>query len=465
MSQIQPVILCGGSGTRLWPLSREHFPKQFISLMGQASLFQQTQQRLEGLINIQPAMIVGNEAHRFLVQEQLRQIQSQADVLILEPEGRNTAPALTLAAFYASQGDPQSLLLVMPSDHVMLRPQGLKQVLPQATLLAETGKIVTFGIAPEHPETGYGYIQAEGSEVLAFKEKPDQATAEAYLESGKYWWNAGIFLCRADVWLAEVQAHAPEIYSACQTAIAEGSRDGLFFRPQSEAFQQASARSIDYAVMEKTQLVAMVPLDAGWSDLGAWSALQNMGEGDSNGNLIEGDVIVHDSKNNYIKSTSRLVSVLGVENLIVIETPDAILVTHQDQAQNVRQIVDILRADARSEAEHHLRVARPWGFYETVDLGERFQVKRITVYPGQALSLQMHHHRSEHWIVVKGTAKVTRDDKQFLLGENESTYIPLGTVHRLENPGAIDLELIEIQSGAYLGEDDIVRYEDRYQRA
>lgn len=465
MSQLQPVILCGGSGTRLWPLSREQFPKQFISLMGQASLFQQTLQRLEGLIDIQPAVIVGNEAHRFLVQEQLRQIQIPAEALILEPEGRNTAPALTLAAFYASQKNPQSLLLVMPSDHVMLRPQGLKQILPQAAELAQSGKIVIFGIAPEHPETGYGYIQAEGNEVLAFKEKPDQATAEGYLKSGKYWWNAGIFLCRADVWLAEIQTHAPEIHNACQIAMAEGDRDGLFFRPQNAAFQQAPARSIDYAVLEKTDKAAMLPLDVGWSDLGAWNALQSMGEGDSDGNLIEGDVIIRASHNNYIKSTSRLVSVLGVDHLIVVETADAVLVAHRDQAQNVRQLVDILRADARSEAEQHLRVARPWGFYETVDLGERFQVKRITVYPGQALSLQMHHHRSEHWIVVKGTARVTRDDKQFLLGENESTYIPLGTIHRLENPGTIDLELIEIQSGPYLGEDDIVRYEDRYQRA
>lgn len=462
---IVPVILCGGSGTRLWPLSRENFPKQFISLLGQASLFQQTLQRLKGIHNLGPVLVVGNDEHRFLMQEQLRQINLQAELLILEPEARNTAPAMTQAALWAEAHVPDAVLLVMPSDHVIMRPEGLHALMAEATALAESGRIVTFGVTPERPETGYGYIQVDGTQVLAFKEKPTLEVAASYYAAGNYLWNAGMFACQPQTWLKELAHYEPELLEHSRLAFAAGQMDGRFFRPEPAAFGQIPARSIDYAVMEHTQLAAVLPLEAGWSDVGAWSALREVSSLDPDGNVCEGDVLSHASQNNYLKSSSRLVAALGVKDLIVVETADAVLVASQDYAQEVKHVVAQLKAASRSEADNHLKVARPWGYYETVDRGERFQVKRITVHAGHSLSLQMHHHRAEHWVVVKGTAKVTRNQETFLLGENESVYIPLGATHRLENPGSIDLELIEIQSGSYLGEDDIVRFEDKYQRS
>lgn len=463
MTQILPVILCGGSGTRLWPLSREHFPKQFITLFGQASLFQQTLQRLDGIPNVLDPVIIGNEEHRFLAQQQLKHIGRDAQVMILEPIGRNTAPALSLAALWAKEQN-DVLLLVMPSDHVIVNVPKFHEALRAGVPLAEAGKIVTFGIKPTGPETGYGYIQAQDEVILAFKEKPDLETAKAYLKEGEYLWNSGIFLCDPEIWLAELQKYAPQIRDDCSKAMIAGQSDQRFFRPNAEFFQICPAISIDYAVMEKTPNAVVIPLDAGWSDMGSWSALQSVGDEDEFGNNIEGDVLAWESQGNYLKSTSRLVTTLGVDNLIIVETPDAILVASKEHAQEVGAIVSALKSSKRVEVENHRKVARPWGYFETVDQGNGFQVKRITVQPGQSLSLQTHRHRSEHWVIVKGTARVTCGEKVFLLYENQSTYIPQGSKHRLENPGTIDLELIEIQAGSYLGEDDIIRYEDIYQR-
>lgn len=459
-----PVVLCGGSGTRLWPLSREHFPKQFVALQSERSLFQDTLQRLEGLEGVLPPLIVTHEEHRFLVSDQLRQMNQSPSVILLEPQARNTAPALTLAALWAQAHQPEALLLVMPSDHAMQDPAAFRKRLTQAAELAQKDRIVTFGIVPERPETGYGYIHADGEQILGFVEKPDEATARKYLEQGNYFWNSGMFVLSAQTWLEQIEHFAPEILNACQTAFAQGKTDADFFRPESTSFAACPARSIDYAVMEKTRRGAVLDLKAGWSDVGSWDALKALYPTDADGNACQGDVISIESSGNLLQSSGRLVAAVGVENLLVIETPDAVLVASQDHAQDVRGLVGKLRDTQRPEAQNHRRVARPWGSYETVDQGERFQVKRITVHPGQALSKQMHHHRAEHWIVVKGTAQVTRGEETFLLTENQSTYIPLGSVHRLENPGTIDLELIEVQSGPYLGEDDIVRFEDRYQR-
>lgn len=464
MTEWLPVILCGGSGTRLWPLSREHFPKQFVALGGSHSLFQQTLQRLDSLDAVKPPLILTQEIHRFLVTEQLRAMGFKASAILLEPMLRNTAPALTLAALWARQHAPETCLLVMPSDHSLRYPAAFRQALPAAAELANAGRIVTFGIVPERPETGYGYIRAEGDRIAAFAEKPDAATAEAYLAAGDYFWNSGMFVMTAGTWLSEVARLLPGMLAACEKAFAGGQADDNFFRPASAAFAASPAISIDYAVMEHTPVGAMLPLDAGWSDVGTWDAIQALYLADGDGNACQGDVITHQARNNLLRASSRLVTAVGVENLIVIETPDAVLVASQDAAQEVRGLVSQLRAGQRTEAENHRKVARPWGFYETVDSGERFQVKRITVHAGQALSRQLHHHRSEHWVVVKGTARVTRGEEVCLLTENQSVYIPVGTVHRLENPGAIDLELIEVQSGPYLGEDDIVRYQDRYAR-
>jgi mannose-1-phosphate guanylyltransferase / mannose-6-phosphate isomerase len=459
-----PVVLCGGSGTRLWPLSREHFPKQFVSLPSNRSLFQDTVSRLEGLPGVQAPLIVTHEEHRFLVSEQLRQMNQAPSAILLEPQALNTAPALTLAALWAKAHQPEALLLVMPSDHAIHDAAAFRALLPRAAELAQAGKIVTFGIVPDRPETGYGYIRADGEMILGFVEKPDTTTARTYLDKGGYLWNSGMFVLTAQTWLEQLLRYDKEMLMACEKAFAQGQSDIDFFRPQREAFGTCSARSIDYAVMEHTRLGAVLALDAGWSDVGSWDALKAIYPNDANGNACQGDVVTHQASGNLLQSSGRLLAAVGVDNLLIIETADAVLVASQEHAQDVRELVGKLREQKRPEAENHRRVARPWGFYETVDQGERFQVKRITVRPGQALSKQMHHHRAEHWIVVKGTAQVTRAEETFLLTENQSTYISVGSVHRLENPGTIDLELIEVQSGPYLGEDDIVRFEDRYQR-
>ncbi|MFL6654736.1 MAG: mannose-1-phosphate guanylyltransferase/mannose-6-phosphate isomerase [Sulfurifustis sp.] len=460
-----PVILSGGSGTRLWPLSREHFPKQLLNLVGEESLLQQTVRRLDSVEAAADPIVVCNEEHRFLIAEQLREMGARPAKIILEPVGRNTCPAVTLAALALLQDESRPLMLVMPADHVMENVPGLHRALTVATGLAIEGRLVTFGVAPTSAATGYGYIRkAAGHTVAEFVEKPDAATAERYLASGNYLWNSGIFLMRADVWIDEMQRFAPDILTQCQMALSNGKPDGDFYRIDEEAFRRCKSNSVDYAVMEKTNRASVVPLDAGWSDVGAWSALWEVLERDNGGNVLQGDVCQHDVSGTLIFAQHRLVAAVGLNNLIVVETPDAVLVADKDKAEEVKTIVEKLRSGKRSEYVDHRRVYRPWGCYEGIDTGERFQVKRLTVKPGAALSLQMHHHRAEHWVVVRGTARVTRDDQTFLLTENQSTYIPIGVRHRLENPGTIPLEIIEVQSGSYLGEDDIVRYDDRYSR-
>lgn len=484
---IQPVILSGGSGTRLWPLSREQFPKQLLKLLGNQTLLQATLQRLRqyprsATAQILSPIVVCNEAHRFLVAEQLREIEVDNPSIILEPVGRNTAPALTLAALQVAQ-QQDAVMLVLPADHVVLDPAALHQAIATAVALAEQNYLVSFGVVADTPETGYGYIlrgaeiDSSAYRIAEFVEKPDLASAQAYVQSGNYYWNSGMFVMRAQAWLDAIAEFRPDILSACSEAIQAAQTDLDFLRIDHAHFDACPSDSIDYAVMEKmTQNTALnnaeahslsaavVPLQAGWSDVGAWSALWDVSEQDRDGNVCQGDVLLHESVNNYINADNRLVSAVGVENLIIVETADAVLVANKDRSQDVKQIVAQLKQQQRKESMVHRRVPRPWGSYEGVVEGERFQVKRIVVRPGASLSLQMHHHRAEHWVVVRGTAKVTRGDEAFLLTENQSTYIPLGTVHRLENPGSLDLEIIEIQSGAYLGEDDIVRFQDNYGR-
>nr|WP_315473665.1 mannose-1-phosphate guanylyltransferase/mannose-6-phosphate isomerase [uncultured Rhodoferax sp.] len=479
---IQPVVLSGGSGTRLWPLSREKYPKQLLPLIGEDSLLQATVRRVDGIAGLEVAapLVVCNEEYRFVIAEQLR-VMGKPGTVVLEPLGRNTAPALTLAAQAAIKNGADPVLLVMPADHVIVNTQAFQAVVRQGAALAEAGAVVTFGITPDAPETGYGYIQsgdafgADGAKRIArFVEKPDLATAQAYLDEGTYSWNSGLFMMRASVWLAALEVCRPDIAAACQTAWAQGREDGEFVRVGKEAFSQCPSDSIDYAVMERiavghAQAAALpvgvvIPLSAGWSDVGAWEALWNVLPKDAEGNVAQGDVLMQDSRNTLALSEGRLIACVGVDDLIVVETADAILVAHKNKTQDVKKIVDRLKQAGRSEGQTHRKVFRPWGWYDSVDSGERFQVKRIVVKPGAALSLQMHHHRAEHWIVVSGTAKVTVGDKTLLLSENESTYIPLGTTHRLENPGKLALEMIEVQSGSYLGEDDIVRFEDVYGR-
>lgn len=467
--RITPVILSGGSGTRLWPLSREHFPKQLLGLHGEQTMLQQTVLRVDGLPGAALPVVVCNEEHRFLVAEQLREVGRKAETIILEPCGRNTAPALTLAALRQSGDDP--LMLVMPADHVIQDTNAFRTAVSRGADLAAAGALVTFGIVPATAETGYGYIRqgealngGNAYRVAAFVEKPDAATAQQYLASGQYLWNSGMFLMRASRWLEELRRHRPDIAAACEGAYGKGRRDLDFMRVDESGFAACPSDSIDYAVMEKTGDAVVVPLAAGWSDVGAWSSVWEVGAQDSAGNVLQGDVIPHATRDSLLIAKHRLLATVGLQDVIVVETADAVLVAHKDRAQEVKEIVNRLKRERRAEHVTHRRVHRPWGHYEGIDVGARFQVKRITVNPGASLSLQMHHHRAEHWIVVKGTARVTRGEEVFLLGENQSTYIPLGTRHRLENPGTIPLEMIEVQSGSYLGEDDIVRFEDAYNR-
>jgi len=481
---IQPVVLSGGSGTRLWPLSREKYPKQLLSLVGQDSLLQATVRRVVGTpgVTLTAPMVVCNEEYRFVIAEQLRLLQQEGTV-VLEPFGRNTAPALTLAALDAIKNKADPVLLVMPADHVITDVAAFQAVVSQGAVLAQAGAVVTFGIAPDAPETGYGYIQAGDAygsppdatarTIKRFVEKPDLATAQAYLTAGNYLWNSGLFMMRASVWLAALSHCRADILAACQHAWDAGKTDGEFVRIDKDLFAQCPSDSIDYAVMERIAANTLsaelppgvvLPLKAGWSDVGAWDALWQVLPKDEHGNVSQGDVMLQDCANTLALSEGRLVACVGVSDLVVVETADAILVSHKDKTQDVKKIVDRLRQQQRAEGSIHRKVFRPWGWYDGVDAGERFQVKRIVVKPGGTLSLQMHHHRAEHWIVVSGTAKVTKGDESFLLSENQSTFIPLGTTHRLENPGRVALEMIEVQSGSYLGEDDIVRFEDVYGR-
>ena len=473
-----PVILSGGSGTRLWPLSREKYPKQLLPLVGDESMLQATARRLDGIPDVLAPLFVCNEEHRFVVAEQARIVGKQGTV-VLEPAGRNTAPALTLAALQASRAGNDPILVVMPADHVILQSAVFKAAVCQAAKQAEAGRAVTFGITPDCPETGYGYIQRgaplpgeSGAFALArFVEKPDRNTAQGYLDAGDYLWNSGIFVLKASVWLAALTQCRPDILAACQAAMASAKEDGDFVRVDKDAFAACPSDSIDYAVMERLTgnlsglpEGVVIPLSAGWSDVGAWDSLWKVLDKDAAGNASRGDVLLEGSRNTLAIAEGRLVACVGVSNLVVVETDDAVLVAHHDATQDVKKIVDQLKSSKRNLAQWHRKVHRPWGWYDGVDAGDRFQVKRISVKPGAALSLQMHHHRAEHWIVVRGTARVTRGDDVFLVSENQSTYIPLGTRHRLENPGKVDLEMIEVQSGAYLGEDDIVRFEDTYGR-
>jgi len=460
---IIPVIMSGGSGSRLWPLSRIHYPKQFISLVDDLTMFQQTLSRLDRLECERP-IVICNENHRFMVAEQLRQIDISADI-ILEPFGRNTAPAIALAALQASKADPQSLLLVLAADHVIRQPQAFTAAVSRAVPLAEKGALATFGIVADKPETGYGYIKAgdpiaEGCyQVARFVEKPDLVTAESYLAEGGYSWNSGMFLFRADAYLAELEGHYPEILVACQKALQGASPDLDFVRLDPQAFAACPDDSIDYAVMEKTREAVVVPMDAGWSDVGSWSSLWEALEQDAEGNVVRGDTILAQTRNSYVYSDNRLVATVGCDNLVVIETRDAVLVANKDAVQEVKTVVNTLKAQQRSEYLHHRNEYRHWGQLDTVDRDARFQVKRVTVKPGGKISLQRHYNRAEHWVVVSGTARIQVGEESRLLTENQSTYIPVGEKHAIFNPGQIPLELIEIHSGSYLNEDDIERLE------
>ena len=467
MTDLYPVLLSGGSGTRLWPLSREAYPKQFLPLAGEDTMVQATWKRVAPLAAGAP-IVVANEEHRFLVAEQLRQIGAPAPAILLEPMGRNTAPAIAAAALQAMADGEDPLLLVLPSDHVVRDEAGFRNAVATAIPAAEAGALVTFGIVPDAPETGFGYIQAEaGSDlrkVLRFVEKPDAVTAQSYLDEGGYYWNSGMFLFRASRVLEELRRFRPDIVQAVQAAFDAAKRDGDFIRLDKEAFAASPSDSIDYAVMEKTDHAMVLPVDIGWSDVGSWSALWDVAERDSSGNAHHGDVIAVDSRNSYAYA-QRLVALVGVDDIVVVDTPDAVLVAHKDRVQDVKLVVAQLKDGQRSQAVLHREVHRPWGSYDSVDFGSRHQVKRIKVKPGAQLSLQSHQHRAEHWIVVKGIARVTRNNDVFELFENQSTYIPIGAKHRLENPGTEMLELVEVQSGDYLGEDDIVRYSDIYGRS
>lgn len=468
---IRPVILCGGSGTRLWPLSRELYPKQLFPLLGEKTMLQETVARLEGLEEAAEPLLLCNENHRFMIAEQLRAMGVTPEAIVLEPASRNTAPALAVAALHAVADGLDPLLLILPADHALENRQRFYDAVRAGSPLAEAGDFVTFGVVPGRPETGYGYIKKGESlgdggacRVEAFVEKPDLARAEEYLASGRYLWNSGIFLIKASRYLEELDRHAPQMAGACRAAFEGRQRDLDFVRLMREPYEACPSDSIDYALMERIDRAAVVPLDAAWSDLGSFAALHDLGERDGDGNRIMGDVVCHDVRDCYLRSEDRLVAALGVDGLVVVETADAVLVASRDRVQDVKAIVSKLKKKGREETVSHRRVYRPWGSYEGVDRGERFQVKRITVNPGAVLSLQMHHHRAEHWVVVRGVARITKNDEVFTLREDESTYIPQGSTHRLENPGKIPLELIEVQTGAYLGEDDIVRFNDAYGR-
>jgi mannose-1-phosphate guanylyltransferase/mannose-6-phosphate isomerase len=467
VARLQAVLLSGGSGTRLWPLSREAYPKQFLPLAGDDSMLQATWLRVAPIAP-SPPIVVANEEHRFLAAEQLRLVGVSNPAIVLEPVGRNTAPAIAAAALQALAAGDDPLLLVLPSDHVVRDADAFRAAVQAAIPAAEQGALVTFGIVPDAPETGFGYIQAERGEgirkVLRFVEKPDGGTAQRYLDDGGYYWNSGMFLFRASRYLDELRNFRPDILEATTRAFAAAQRDGDFIRLDKEAFSDCPSQSIDYAVMEQTDAAMVLPVDIGWNDVGSWSALWDVAERDADGNAHHGDVIAVDSRNSYAYAR-RLVALVGVDDMIVVETDDAILVARKDKVQQVKDVVALLKQEQRSQAALHREVHRPWGSYDSVDHGARFQVKRIKVKPGAQLSLQSHTQRAEHWIVVTGTARVTRDNDVFELHANQSTYIPIGAKHRLENPGGEMLELIEVQSGDYLGEDDIVRYEDVYGRA
>lgn len=465
-----PVVLCGGSGTRLWPLSRDTYPKQFLRLLGEETLLQQTMQRLRAIEGMGPALLVCNESSRFLAAEQLREIGIDDARILLEPMRRNTAPAIAVAALHAiaQGGDP--ILMVLPSDHVIKDQAAFAKAIQTATEAAELGNLVTFGITPLGPETGYGYIRAGASApgqaqpVLQFVEKPDRATAEQYLASGNYYWNSGMFVFRASRYLEELTRYQPEMVAACHKAVEFAQKDLDFIRLDSEAYATSPDKAIDYAVMERTEHACVVAMEAGWNDIGSWASVWEVADKDTENNAIQGDVMLQDCEDCLVHGTTRLITAVGMRNTVIVETADALLIMDTERAQDTKKLVEKLTKTKRSEASQHREVSRPWGSYDSIGSGKRFQVKRITVKPGAKLSLQMHHHRAEHWVVVKGTAKITNAEQDFLLTENQSTYIPVGVVHSLENPGKIPLELIEIQSGAYLGEDDIVRLQDRYGR-
>ncbi|WP_425063389.1 mannose-1-phosphate guanylyltransferase/mannose-6-phosphate isomerase [Pyruvatibacter mobilis] len=470
MKAIRPIILSGGAGTRLWPTSRALHPKQFMPLTSERTMIQETALRVSDSERFLPPVVVCNEEHRFTVASELQQVGISPEVEVLEPVGRNTAPAIAAAAALCAAHDPEELLLVLPADHHIARPDLFLDVIAQGAGLAEEGKLVTFGIVPDAPETGFGYIRAGeaagegGFAVDAFVEKPDADTARSYLDAGGYFWNAGIFLFRADRMIRELEALAPEIWRHAARAVTTGRLDLDFLRLSAEAFELCPSDSIDYAVMEHTKDAVVVPADIGWNDVGSWTALWDIGDKDAHGNVVSGDAVMQETQNTFIRAESRLVATIGVDDLIVVETSDAVLVARRDKVQDVKAVVARLKAEGRAEHEVHARVHRPWGFYEGLDTGERHQVKHLMIKPGAAISLQMHHHRAEHWVVVNGTARVTVGDDTRLLSENESVYIPIGATHRLENPGKMPLSIIEVQSGSYLGEDDIVRFDDVYGR-
>ncbi|MDD5578902.1 MAG: mannose-1-phosphate guanylyltransferase/mannose-6-phosphate isomerase [Methylobacter sp.] len=463
-----PVILSGGSGTRLWPLSRGQYPKQFLPLVSDHTMVQETLLRLAGIVGLKAPIAVCNEDHRFMMAEQLWEIGAKPAAIILEPVGKNTAPAVALAALTAES--PDDVLLVLPADHVISNIKAFHKAIAEAEILADQGFLVTFGIVPTEPETGYGYIKRDNLQqgaafhVAAFVEKPDFETATQYLQTGDYFWNSGMFAFKAGSFLKELEKFNPKMLSVCEKALKAAKVDLDFVRLDKEIFSSAPSDSIDYAVMEKTDKAVVIPLKAGWNDVGSWSALWDVTDKDRLGNAISGDVLTVDTENSFIYAENKLVAVIGVHDLVVVETKDAVMIASKDRVQEVKQIVTQLKELKRSEADIHRKAYRPWGHYDSVDTGDRHQTKRIVVKPGAKLSLQKHHHRAEHWVVVKGTALVTKGDEKILLSENESIYIPIGTVHCLENPGVIALEIVEVQSGSYLGEDDIVRFDDKYGR-
>lgn len=472
-SMLIPVILCGGSGSRLWPLSRDLYPKQFLSLTGGPSLLQATVKRAQA-VSAESPVLVSNEAQRFLVAEQVSSLGGRWTDLILEPVARNTAPAIAAAALRLQAKSPDAILLVMPSDQQIDNTEQFAFAVQAAVQAAEQGRLVTFGVQPTYPATGYGYIRAtervnpdivKAWTVAQFVEKPDAAKAQAFLQTGEYLWNSGMFVFKAAVFLEELARHAPAMLTAVKQAVNEGQNDLDFFRLAKAPFASSPSDSIDYAVMEKTDRASVVSLNLGWNDVGAWDAVWDISGKDANGNACTGDVMLYNTRDTLVHASGRMVATIGVDNLVVVETADAVMVSHKDRAQDVKKVVEALKAAGRSESQHHREVFRPWGSYDSIGSGSRFQVKRIVVKPGARLSLQMHHHRAEHWIVVSGTARVRKGTEEFLMTENQSCYIPVGETHFLENPGVIPLELIEVQSGSYLGEDDIVRFEDRYGRA